>query len=291
MKKIEASSKIFAIAFGFLYLFFFQEKEWISYVFFTLVMLTVGISHGPIDHLLVNSTIRGKELLLFIGKYLGIMGAYLFVWVLFPLVGLLLFISMSAYHFGQSHYLNEVQDKKFQFSYFLTGLFFLLLILWADFEQTSAIVGSVLIIDGYQDYLLFAVLLSGFLSIISGLLNFGRSFLKSLPEIVILALLLSQLPLLMGFAIYFGFWHSLPSMLVEYEVLKKHWPSNRIKKFLFQLLPFTAIALAGMGIMIFFLANRVSSDTLIFIFFVMISLVSAPHIWYMDKFLMENPQN
>jgi len=61
MKKIEASSKIFAIAFGFLYLFFFQEKEWISYVFFTLVMLTVGISHGAIDHLLVNSTIRGKS--------------------------------------------------------------------------------------------------------------------------------------------------------------------------------------------------------------------------------------
>lgn len=123
-------------------------------------MLTLGISHGAIDHLLVNPTIRGKELLLFIGKYLGIMGTYLLVWVLFPLVGLLLFISMSAYHFGQSHYLNEVQDKKFQFSYFLTGLFFLLLILWADFEQTSAIVGSVLIIDGYQDYLLFAVLLS-----------------------------------------------------------------------------------------------------------------------------------
>ncbi|MGY6521159.1 MAG: Brp/Blh family beta-carotene 15,15'-dioxygenase [Mongoliitalea sp.] len=291
MKKIEVTSKLFAIALGLLYLFFFQEKEWITYVFFTIVMATVGISHGAIDHLLVNPNIRGKELLLFIGKYLGIMGAYLLVWLLFPLIGLLSFIVMSAYHFGQSHYLNQLQDKKFKISYFLTGLFFLLLILWADFEQTSAIVATVLTIDGYQDYLLFSVILSGLLSIISGLFNFGRHFLKSLPEILVLALLLSQLPLLMGFAIYFGFWHSLPSMLVEYNVLKKHWPSNRIKKFLFQLLPFTLLAFVGMGIMIFILANRVSSDSLIFIFFVMISLVSAPHIWYMDRFLMGNPQN
>lgn len=291
MKKIELVAKISAFLVGLLYLLIFQDSEWLMYMLFVGVMLTVGISHGAIDHLLVNPSIRGKALGIFIAKYLAIMAIYLVLWLAFPLLGLIAFILMSAYHFGQSHYLNLVQGRFPKIVYFTTGLFFLLLILWADYPETSAIVGTVIDIEPYKNQLLGLVFLAGVGMLVSGWLNFGMNFNKSLIEIVFLSLLLSQLPLLLGFALYFGFWHSLPSILVEYEAMQENLGEHKLKNFVLQLMPFTGISIVGIGILLLLLVNRVESESLIFIFFVMISLVSAPHIWYMDKFLMSRTQN
>ncbi|UJP64124.1 Brp/Blh family beta-carotene 15,15'-dioxygenase [Mongoliitalea daihaiensis] len=291
MRKIELAAKVIAFFIGLLYLLFFQESDWLMYTLFVGVMLTVGISHGAIDHLLLNPSIRGKALGIFIAKYLGIMTVYLAVWLVFPLLGLIAFILMSAYHFGQSHFLNLAQGKFPQIVYFTTGLFFLLLILWADYSETSAIVGTVVNIEPYKSQLLVMIFLTGIAMLISGWMNFGKAFNRSLIEIVMIALLLSQLPLLLGFAIYFGFWHSLPSILVEYEALKDTLGEHKLKNFIYQLMPFTSISIIGIGILLLLMLNRVESESLIFVFFVLISLVSAPHIWYMDKFLMARNQN
>lgn len=291
MSKIEWVTKIGAFLFGVIYLVFFAGNETLAFAFFSIVMLTVGISHGAIDHLLLNPSIKGKDLLIFISKYLIIMAVYLIVWIFFPLVGLIAFIAMSAYHFGQSHFLDTKEGSYVKITYFLTGLFYLLLILWADFDSTSTIVGAVYAIDNYDNQLLFLIMVLGFLSLASGFISYKKKFVKKLPEFVALALLLSQPPLFMSFALYFGFWHSLPSMVVEFQALKGGFGRNQIQKFIRELLPFTLIAITGMALLIILLAGRLTSEELILVFFILISLVSAPHIWYMDKFLMQNNQN
>lgn len=291
MKKIELVSKLVAIGAGILYLAFFQENLWLIYAVFVIVMLTVGISHGAIDHLLYNPAMRGQALAKFITKYLAIMAVYLALWLFSPIVGLLAFILMSSYHFGQSHFLNHIQGKFPKTVYISTGLFFLLLILSADYAETSKIIGTIVDIGPYKSYFIGGVFLSGAAMLLSGWINYGRTFTKTLIEIFILSILLSQLPLLLGFAIYFGFWHALPSMLVEFDALKGNLGSQKFKNFILQLLPFTCISIFGISILLVLLLNRVSSEQLVFIFFVMISLISAPHIWYMDKFLMTKNQN
>lgn len=291
MSKIEFGTKIGAFLIGVIYLVFLEGNETVAFGFFSIVMLTVGISHGAIDHLLLNPTIKGKALLIFISKYLLIMIAYLLVWIFFPLIGLIAFIAMSAYHFGQSHFLDAKEGSYVKTTYFLTGLFFLLLILWADFDSTSTIVGAVYTIDTYYSQLSNLLIVLGVLSVASGFVSFKKQFVKKLPEFIGLTLLLSQLPLFMSFALYFGFWHSVPSMVVEFQALKGGFGSNQVQNFIKGLLPFTLIAIIGMAMLIILLMGKLSSEELILVFFILISLVSAPHIWYMDKFLMEKHQN
>jgi hypothetical protein len=115
--------------------------------------------------------------------------------------------------------------------------------------------------------------------------------LTHMLELVILAPLLFFSPLLVSFVVYFGFWHSVPSMLVEYAYLKKFTFSNTPWKFGIQLLPFSGISIIGIGILLGLGLKFLSGHELILMFFVLISLISFPHILYMDGFLKAKNQN
>ena len=69
-----------------------------------LLILSIGISHGSLDH------VKGKKLLKILGIkssaifYLGYIFVGLitiFIWFLFPKFLLLLFLIVAAYHFGK----------------------------------------------------------------------------------------------------------------------------------------------------------------------------------------------
>jgi Brp/Blh family beta-carotene 15,15'-monooxygenase len=285
MKNIENYGKIAGILISLVYLFFFKENEIFQWTVFFLILITIGIPHGALDHLLMSPKITKNGLLKFILKYLGIIGLYLIIWIIAPTLALLFFLGMSAYHFGQSHFMLQPIMKWKKATYFLMGTFFLSVIFWSDFESTALILDNIVDISNFQ-HLGFPIMLITF--IFSNILifkNLPDNWMVFTMEMVVLGSLLYFLPLLMGFIIYFGFWHALPSITVEYFSLKNYLGKTKIKNFVKRLMPFTAASIGGIWIILAVCYNWMNQEELVLLFFVLVSLISAPHIWYMNAFL------
>ncbi|MCL6261302.1 Brp/Blh family beta-carotene 15,15'-dioxygenase [Aquiflexum sp. TKW24L] len=285
MKNIETAGKLLGTAIGLTYLLFFEGNEVYQWLCFAIILITIGIPHGAIDHLLLNPITDRKNLIRFILKYLAIILAYLAIWLIFPILALIAFLLMSAYHFGQSHFIKLRLEKYDRLTYLSLGSFFLSAILWGDFGYTTSILSNITDVSYLNSYGIFVILGTFTLSAVLILANFHTKALWLLLEISLLGLFLFYLPLLLGFIIYFGFWHSLPSMAEEFEALKDYLEDQKIKNFIQKLLPFTLMSLAGIGLVLLFFYTVMAVDQLTLLFFIMVSLISAPHIWYMNLFL------
>jgi Brp/Blh family beta-carotene 15,15'-monooxygenase len=292
MDRIEKFSKILGIGIALLFILIPNLPIAVQFGVFGVILVLVGIPHGGIDHLIHNPEIRPKGLVHFIIRYLLLMSAYGLLWWLLPVAALIAFLAMSAYHFGQSHFLEQGQlQPKEGMLYLLKGSFFLSVILFGDWEMTQEILSPILSISLTENYRLLSM---GLLMACS-LLGHGwknRSFsLGDALDYLVLVPLLYLSPLLISFAVYFGFWHSLPSMLAEYKYLSQHPTFNSPLKFGKQLLPFSGISLIGITAILIIGMKFLDSSQLYLLFFVMISLISLPHILYMDTFLKEKFQN
>ena len=292
MVRIEYLAKGLGLGITTLFLVLPNLPQEIQLFIFALIILLVGIPHGGIDHLIHNPTITPRGLARFILRYLLLMLGYGLMWWFLPLAALIAFLGMSAYHFGQSHFLEQGKlENKEGLLYFLKGAFFLFLILFGDWSMTQKILSSVISIDLSEEFRLGFL---GFL-LVSSLIAQGFSTqpfgLTDGLDYLILAPILYFSPLLIGFSVYFGFWHSLPSMLAEYAYLRNIPAFNSPLKFGKQLLPFSGISLVGIAAILVVGLEFLAPNQLYLLFFVLISLISLPHILYMDTFLKEKLQN
>lgn len=292
MNRIEKWGKIIGVLICLVFVIFPAANGTAQFTLFGLILLSIGIPHGAIDHLISDPHLDRIGLGKFLGIYLTLIGAYLFTWYLFPIFALIAFLMMSAYHFGQSHFLDQNMPMTQTWLLYLSrGGFFLFSILLGDWEATKYILSTLLNLD-YLDHhrpMILGVLLTITLAIQWNIeLKFNR---LQLFELIALGLLLYFSPLLIGFVVYFGFWHALPSMMTEYRYLSRFTDYNSFKKFTIQLLPFSLISFFGIGILLILGLNFLSTSELILLFFVLISLISFPHILYMDRFLRKQNQN
>ena len=292
MDRIEKFSKILGIGIALLFILIPNLPIAVQFGVFGVILVLVGIPHGGIDHLIYNPEIRPKGLVHFIIRYLLLMSAYGLLWWLLPVAALIAFLAMSAYHFGQSHFLEQGQlQPKEGILYLLKGSFFLSVILFGDWEMTQEILSPILTISLPENYRLLSMGLLMACSLLGhGWKNRSLSLGDALDYLVLVPLLYLS-PLLISFAVYFGFWHSLPSMLAEYKYLSQHPTFNSPLKFGKQLLPFSGISLIGITAILIIGMKFLDSSQLYLLFFVMISLISLPHILYMDTFLKEKFQN
>ncbi|WP_332914092.1 Brp/Blh family beta-carotene 15,15'-dioxygenase [Algoriphagus boritolerans] len=132
-----------------------------------------------------------------------------------------------------------------------------------DWEATKLILNPLVNLDYLNHSRLF--ILAAFL--VSTLLIqsvFGPKFKKNhLLELLVLGPILYLSPLMVGFVVYFGFWHALPSMMTEYKFLRSFEAYSSIKKFTYQLLPFSLISFIGIGLILFFwlgVSRRIQLD-------------------------------
>ena len=292
MVRIEYLAKGLGLGIATLFLVLPNLPQEIQLFIFALIILLVGIPHGGIDHLIHNPTITPRGLARFILRYLLLMLGYGLMWWFLPLAALIAFLGMSAYHFGQSHFLEQGKlENKEGLLYLLKGAFFLFLILFGDWSMTQKILSSMISMDLSEEFRLGFL---GFL-LVSSLIAQGFSTqpfgLTDGLDYLILAPILYFSPLLIGFSVYFGFWHSLPSMLAEYAYLRNIPAFNSPLKFGKQLLPFSGISLVGIAAILVVGLEFLAPNQLYLLFFVLISLISLPHILYMDTFLKEKLQN
>ena len=250
------------------------------------LILTIGISHGSLDH------IKGKKLIKFLGfkstsvfyiGYILIGLTTIFIWLLFPKFLLILFLIVAAFHFGKEDSEFISKNKNFEFIYFLKGSVVIVSPLLFHKNETLTIFNSInfdiaenVLINNEILYLFI------FLSLISNIiLSLNKSFdTKSLLLMDFLSILILNYFLnpIIAFTIYFCFLHSIRHSISLIKEINKN-----IKKgfpiFLKRAMPLTIVTIFGYLFSIYFLNNYNEFDESLYkVIFIGLASLTFPHI-------------
>ena len=250
------------------------------------LILTIGISHGSLDH------IKGKKLIKYFGyksmgifylSYLLIGAVIILIWLIFPKSLLFLFLIIAAYHFGKedSEFIN--QKEKFELIYFLKGSLIITSPLFFHKEETLAIfetlnfyISNNLIIS---NEILFIFIL---LSLISGIiLSLNKSIeAKSLLLMDYLSILILNYFLnpIIAFTIYFCFLHSIRHSISLIREINKNLTKG-LPLFIKKALPLTILTIFGYVVSISILNNyNEFNETIYRVIFIGLASLTFPHI-------------
>ena len=279
------TSKIVGLIFS-LSLIFFDIGDTYSSIIFALIMLTIGIPHGSVDHLIAFLNPKSRRFsskLSFFTIYIALIIVNIIIWIFSPFFGLFTFLIVSCYHFGETQVIgyNSTDNRLLNFviganillSLFLNNIFELQEIL-IDFTFFSS-----LNLDGYEK--IFFLLLSVTILMISVVQFDIKRKVPLYAEMSILYLIFYHTDILTSFSIFFGFSHSLPMLLIEYEEMKE----SNFFKFYIKTLPFTILAILFGGFLYYFNDNLVTTDNLILFIFIIISSLTLPHVFIMKDFV------
>ena len=250
------------------------------------LILTIGISHGSLDH------IKGKKLIKYFGyksmsifylSYLLIGAVIILIWLIFPKSLLFLFLIIAAFHFGKedSEFIN--QKKNFELIYFFKGSLIITSPLFFHKEETIAIfetlnfnISNNLIIS---DEILFVLVL---LSLISGIiLSFKKNIeVKSLLLMDYLSIIILNYFLnpIIAFTVYFCFLHSIRHSISLIREINKNLTKG-LPIFIKKALPLTILTILGYIISISILNNyNEFNETIYRVIFIGLASLTFPHI-------------
>ncbi len=241
----------------------------IGFILFALGMITVGIPHGAVDHLLGAGLWNQRKAPIFILRYLllALMMGILWLWI--PQIALIVFLLYSMWHFG------EADGKSWDFdcmTSLLWGISVLVYILGTHFDETNTIltsIGSLPLLFAIPVWFLTPWLLWAI---------YRKQF--SLFLTIIFLILSSQIPLLFAFGIYFIGQHSLTGW--KHLKIYLHTESKDIW---LQSLPFHVGAWIIWGLFYFFwpLTNYSDAYSQWGLFFIFIACLSFPHVITMHR--------
>jgi len=263
---------VFTIVTLFLY---YVNLETVSWGFLAIGFLTVGMSHGALDHLTSKTIINKKQLLYFILNYLLKSALLGLVWVFFPDAALIIFIAYSAWHFGQADFKEWRLKQGWQS--FIWGLIVLSTILFFHFKELNNILQqipnlkSVYFIKNINDKQLFVFQI---VIIIAGILTAVFNQSKHVFLTMVYLLVSSMLPLLVSFGIYFIGQHSMHGWRHLNIGLNESSFSLWLKS-----LPFS---IGGAFIILYFLLF--AGPNLTGVFFIILACLSFPHVLSMHFF-------
>jgi Brp/Blh family beta-carotene 15,15'-monooxygenase len=264
-------------------------------VFFTSIVLT-GIPHGALDHLVdeQNKKLSGQRFTLwkFLLAYLTRMLCFAFIWYLSPAFALLIFLLISAFHFGETDLCEKDHRPVTILLSFIYGTGLLFFLLFAHWDQVDSILQSipdfaipftVLQLAQEPQPLLF-ILTALQLSMILFLRGTWKEKSLLIIRTLLMLVLLYVLPLLLAFTFYFGSWHSIRSLSMIRTHLNRTADQPRsLLGWWWRSIPLTLLALF-MLIALIVVLNAVYgwSATLISLF-IGVAILTAPHLSVMSN--------
>lgn len=265
-------------------------------IFGFLLIFTFGLLHGANDLLIIHKfpsfqrNVWLKKLVIYVASIL-VVGIF-FYW--FPTFGLLAFLGYSGYHFGEQHLQAKCVKKTSLTSallYFFYGMAVLLLLFSHNEEAVKSIVHEITQkkLHHLHAESLFYISCSGFLlcyfSTLGWNLNGLKQGLKELFFLGLLSLIFRASSLMWGFAIYFIFWHSIPSLFDQIVFLYGNARREKIWMYSKQAFPYWLVSVIGILLMHhYFGDDKQLSST----FFCIIAAVTFPHAFVMRKMFRSN---
>ena len=251
-----------------------------------VLIFSFGIIHGSNDLLLISSIPNSKKkysLTTVFLIYILFIIVTLFTFYFFSTWALVLFIFFSAFHFGEQHWEHHNLNFKKGFInlYYLTyGMVILnslfLLNIYDVTEVVKAITGHRVEKWIFQ-YSFYVSIISFVLLSLFFLIKFTCFRIKLLTEIfylIIFVIIFKVSALIWGFAIYFIFWHSIPSLFEQIKFIYGDCNKNTVLKYSKKAFPFWLFSVVGIGIM-----YQIFKDLTMFyaVFFSFIAAVTFPH--------------
>ena len=261
-------------------------EDYIAYFF----ILSLGILHGANDLGVGEKTLKkypilSKNWVMLLFYVLSIF-VVAFLLMQFPSVTLALFVLFSAYHFGEQHwepYLSNAGyvSKIFMMSYGMV-VFFLL------FNAHSILVIQIIAdISGYwfsasvlRALLYVFIMITLLIYTIRYYSKFDGSFkVRQLFYLLVFFVVFNSTTLLWAFAIYFIFWHSLPSLLDQMNFLYGRRDFKGFVMFVKSSWLYWAMAVLSLGIYFLIIQHYYTLE--LSLFFAFLTALTLPHIFLM----------
>jgi Brp/Blh family beta-carotene 15,15'-monooxygenase len=265
--------------------------------FLIAVLILFGVPHGALD-LYIDQHLHKSESnqKIFLLKYIANIIAYALVWYFFPLAALVIFILITAYHFGEIDWLGKTDNVIQKMAYSVIGLLWILLLLSKNINFALQIFIRMerSAFDENQWTVLaskiYPITLIGLALVYIILFFFKAHFFSKnkyyyylILQQAILIIFALYMPLWLCFAFYFGFWHSLLSfdkIRITFDM-----PNNIIgwKNLLIKAAPFSIMAWFGFLYITFLTLNSKDASGIFTLLFISLSVLALPHLQIFTK--------
>ncbi len=256
-------------------------------IFCLFLILSMGISHGALDHLKGTKLLKiykYRSISLFYVAYIFVGLSVIIFWLIFPKLILTIFLIVASYHFGKedSEFINS--SSNFELIYFLKGCVIIVAPLIFHKSETLTIFeylnfeifDSLLITNAF----LWSILILSFMANI--LISLNKNFeIKSLLLMDYISILILNYFLnpLLAFTIYFCFLHSARHSFKLSNELNKISLIEGLKKFALKAVPLTILTAFLFIISLIIIKNYYGLDNAISkIIFIGLASLTFPHI-------------
>lgn len=266
-----------------------------------LVIAVLGIPHGSVDHLIAERTQAASGTVFsavgFNVRYLGAMLGYGLVWLVWPGLAVGIFLLLAVHHFGQSDLaylrLATAPQMAVQWS---RGAFVIGAPLIAHVTAVSPVISDLgggepatwpwLVDNGWMWFLFLIgqhVLIGGVVALTAAQ---PAAVVREILGVAVLSVLFWRTDPLLGFAVYFGLWHSVAHLLVVLDALGPRTASRQalpVREFVRVAAPRSLISVIAT---IFFAGVAVlfgRSELLLPAVFVTVSLLTLPHMVVVEQ--------
>ena len=278
----------FAIVASFLGLWInsFFSNEFQLIVGFILI-LSFGILHGANDLALIknvnpNNKVENFYKILLFYVITVLLGAAFFY--IIPWLALLLFIIISGYHFGEQQW-NKQLKTEVKWIKFLYEILYGLIILFLIFTFHAAEVQKIILaitgieVPNFAFLLILKILFSLFalfsLFFYFRIERFKSYFFKELFYLFVFSIIFKVSSLIWGFALYFIFWHSIPSIIDQIKFLFGIVNYKNFKLYFRSAFAYWIVSLLGIALLYYIFKDQKIFNALFFSF---LASITFPHV-------------
>ena len=200
-----------------------SEKTQLMWMIVTFILL--GIPHGALDIYIEAGLDQQKDNRKIFLRYVLQAGLFIFIWYWKPVIALIIFILITAFHFGEIDWIGYAKDRLKKITYFTLGLCWITLLLSLHVDTALNVFDSITRNQINQEAWLQWAKIVYPVSIAGMVIMYGFLFIKkstyfresqywwiALLQQTVLFLLAHLTPLWIFFAFYFGIWHSILSL-------------------------------------------------------------------------------
>jgi Brp/Blh family beta-carotene 15,15'-monooxygenase len=248
----------------------------------------LGIIHGANDlNILQKKKIKKNSFARSLFIYLMIILFCVLSYVVAPFISMLAFILLSAYHFGEQH----LEKKLAKFGkwkgivFAIYGLFLFSLLFHENIQDVNIIMSNLTDTEISLQLIQYSLLiLSVLLLIIPAYIYINKitvelNYFKELLYLFVLFLIFKTGSLIFGFAVYFVFWHSIPSIADQIRYLFGAQNKRSVTKYFKAAFFYWVLSISSLVIGYYALDAHLFKTVLFLILFA----VTAPHTWVMKR--------
>lgn len=256
------------------------------------LILSIGLLHGSNDLKIIVQTsnkFKGFGFFKLLSGYICIVTLVGISFYFIPALALLIFILISAYHFGEQHWNILFFKKNFFVNIFFVsyGLMILFGIFMFNDQLTSEIIFNLTNIKLSYIHFKWVLYLSVLSTFVNSILLYNKKYFDcNIPVelflLMVFAVVFYKSTLIWSFAIYFILWHSLPSILDQTKQLYGCISKENVLKYVKSSFLYWFVSVFGLSALFYLLKD----DFIFFnsVFFSLLAAITFPHVLVMRLF-------